>query len=83
MNSDSWEVAAVPLGEAVEAYEIEVLSAGSVVRLLRAATPLALYASADELTDFGAQQDRIEIRIFQMSEVAGRGYPLTVELTVE
>lgn len=83
VNSDSWEVAAVPVGEAVEAYEIEVLSAGATVRLLKAATPLALYASADELTDFGTQQDRIEIRIFQISEVAGRGYPLTVELTVE
>jgi hypothetical protein len=83
LNSDSWEIAAVPVSEATEAYEIEILSGGIPVRLLTSTTPSVVYASADEIADFGTQQGMIEVRVFQMSQIAGRGFPLTVELAVE
>ena len=48
----SWDIS-VPLGEDSEAYALDVLSGSSVVRTLYASTPNALYAAADEVTDFG------------------------------
>ena len=42
-GGDSWE-GEVPLGEDVEAYEVEILSGTSVWRVLQAAVPTVLYA---------------------------------------
>ena len=41
--------------EDIEAYDIEILSGATLVRTLTSVTQSALYASADELADFGAQ----------------------------
>ena len=65
----------VPLNEASEAYEIDVLDgAGQVVRTLASPTPSVTYTAADQTTDFGAPQGAIDVAVHQISAVIGRGF---------
>jgi len=78
----------IPLNETYEKYEIDILDApgGVVVRtLLPYPTPdsnYARYTPAQQTTDFGGPQTTIYCRIYQMSSVVGRGFPLEVTLNV-
>jgi hypothetical protein len=67
-------VADVPLGEASESYQIDILKAGAVVRTIAVASESAAYAAADQTTDFGSPQSAIDAVIYQMSAVVGRGF---------
>jgi len=73
--------ARVPLGEATEAYELDILSGTTVVRTLSASSPAALYAAADETTDFGSAQSSLSVRLYQLSAAVGRGFPAIATLT--
>ena len=64
----------VPLDEASEAYEVDILNGGAVVRTLTASTASAGYTAAQQTTDFGSTQSAVEIRVYQMSEIVGRGH---------
>lgn len=68
-----------PLGEASEAYEVDILSAASppvVLRTLTSNTPSVVYLETDQIADFGSPVPAsIEIKIYQMSGFIGRGYP--------
>lgn len=75
VEGDSWDVQEVPLGEASEAYEIDILDGGNVVRTLHASSPSVLYANADEIADFGSAQAALAFRVSQMSASVGRGFP--------
>lgn len=65
-----------PLGETVEAYQVEILQSGNVIRTINAVTETAFYSATDQATDFGATQSSLDIRIYQLSSVVGRGRPL-------
>ncbi len=65
----------IPINEASEAYDIEIMSGDSVVRLLHAATPEILYSAAEQTDDFGAPLGAVSVRIYQLSQRVGRGYP--------
>jgi hypothetical protein len=43
-------------------------------------SPTASYSAADQTTDFGSAQSSIDVKIYQISAVVGRGY--AVEATV-
>lgn len=74
ISGDAWEVAEVPLGEASEAYRVELLDgAGAIVRAFGAPEPALLYPAADELADFGAVQASLRVRVAQVSAVLGPG----------
>ena len=75
-GDDDWldAVTDVPLSEAAEAYQIDIIHSGSVVRTISATTNTASYSAANQTTDFGSPQASIAIRIYQMSAVVGRGY---------
>jgi hypothetical protein len=79
INGDTWS-GEVPLGEDSEAYALDILSGGSVVRAIACTTSAALYANADELADFGAPQTSLRVRVAQLSSIVGAGHP--AELTV-
>jgi hypothetical protein len=65
----------VPLNEAKELYEVEIMDGANVARKLTGLTsPSASYSTAEQVTDFGSIQAAINIRIYQVSEIAGRGY---------
>ena len=82
LGSDAWDQIDIPLGEASEAYQIDILKSGVVMRTLSVTTPTMLYAAADEVTDFGAPQAALSLAIFQMSAAVGRGFARNVTLGV-
>ena len=66
------------LGEATESYAIDVYADGSyatVKRTLTANTPSCVYASTDQVSDFGANQATLYLKLTQISATVGRGYP--------
>jgi len=77
----------VPLGEASEAYEVDILDGtGALKRTITAtasaggsvvtpASQSAFYTSADQIADFGANQVTLSVRIYQLSATVGRGFP--------
>ncbi len=79
-GADLWPLLEVPLGEEREAYDVEILRAGLVLRTLSAAGPSVLYAGADETADFGSAQSVLDLRVYQVSATAGRGFPLAASL---
>jgi hypothetical protein len=75
-GGDAWEPVDVPLSEEREAYRIEVMAGGAVKRAVEVSAPNWLYAAADEIADFGAAQQALNLRIVQLSATAGAGFPL-------
>jgi hypothetical protein len=65
----------VPLGEATESYEIDVFDGATVVRTITATTPTAAYSAAEQTADGLTPGDPVSLRIYQISDVAGRGFP--------
>ena len=77
----------VPLGETSEAYEVDILDGtGALKRTITATasaggsvvTPVsqsALYTSADQIADFGANQTTLSVKVYQLSATVGRGFP--------
>ena len=64
------------LGEAAEAYEVDVYADGTYTtlkRTLAATDSQVTYPAADQTTDFGAPQSTLYIEIFQISATVGRG----------
>lgn len=68
--------AAVPLGETTEAYEVDIWNANWSA-IVRTVTGLAsanmTYTLAQMITDFGEEQTAVNMDIYQMSTVVGRG----------
>ena len=71
----------VPLAESSEAYEVDVMSADwtTVKRTYAGLTsPAATITLAEQTTDFGGEQTAINLDIYQVSSVVGRGFPYRV-----
>lgn len=64
----------IPLGEESEAYEVDILDGSTVVRTIPITSPTASYSATDQATDFGSAQSSIDVTIYQLSAVIGRGY---------
>ena len=79
LSSSWWATGtAAPVGEASEAYEVDILNGSTVVRTIASGTPSITYTAAQQTTDFGSAQASITLRIAQLSAVVGRGVPLEV-----
>jgi hypothetical protein len=65
LSADSWIAAEIANDEGFERYRLEILDAGSVIRTVETSEPGWIYASADELTDFGALQTSLTFRVSQ------------------
>jgi hypothetical protein len=74
--------ARVPSAEAIEAYELDILSGSTVVRTLSASDTAALYAAADEIADFGSPQTSLSVRLYRLSATVGRGFPAIATLSL-
>lgn len=69
----------IPLGEATEAYEVDIFADNTYAvlkRTLTSSTPTVTYTSAQQVTDFGSGQSVLYVRVYQVSADVGRGYPL-------
>ena len=82
MGGDSWESVEVPLAEEIEAYRLEILDGGDVVRSVDLDAPTFLYTAAMQIADFGSTQWNVTIRVAQVSQVYGAGIAAT-ELTYD
>lgn len=74
----------VPLGEASEAYEIEIYSSSAYTtlkRTLSSPAPAVSYTSAQQVADFGSNQATLYVKVYQLSAIVGRGTPLTTSIT--
>ena len=83
LSADSWGGLEVPMAEELEAYEVEILDGAVVKRSLTTATTSAVYTAAAQTADWGAllgPGDTLDIRIFQLSALVGRGAAKTVTL---
>ena len=78
---DVFSGSTVPLAETSESYEVDIYSDGDFDTLKRTLTgltsPVAVYTEAQQLEDFGTRRDTLYLKVFQVSSVVGRGFPLT------
>ena len=84
LAADSWEAAEVPLAEDSEAYQVEIRDGVTVKRTLTASTTSALYTAAQQIADWGAllgPGSSLDIRIYQLSALIGRGAARSVTLS--
>jgi hypothetical protein len=64
------------LGEAVEQYEVEIVSGGAVKRAIAdLSTPTATYTAADQAADGITPGAPVSVRVYQRSSIVGRGFP--------
>jgi len=82
MSADSWVPSDIPLGEEVEIYRVEILSANQVVRQVEVSASQWNYASADELADFGSLQTEMTLRVSQGGSFVPWGVPRTQTLSI-
>ena len=81
LSSSWWGTGVVaPVGEASQAFEVDVLDGETVVRTIETATEEFSYPADQQATDFGSPQSSITFRIYQLSETVGRGYAYEVTL---
>ena len=74
MNGDWKPYTDVPLGENVEVYQMDILAVdGSSKRTIAVNEPKVVYSASEQIADFGSLQAAVRVRIYQMSEVYGRG----------
>ncbi len=66
----------VPLDEASEQYEVDILDGGgAVVRTIAGlASPTCSYSAAEQTADFGSVQVNVRVVVYQVSQRVGRGY---------
>jgi hypothetical protein len=85
LAADNWGGLEVSLAEELEAYEVKILDGATVKRVLSTTTTSAIYTAAQQTADWGAllhPGDTLDIRIFQLSALVGRGAPKTVTLII-
>ena len=70
----------IPLDEATESYQLDVLSGTSVMRTITSTSPTAVYTSAQQVADFGSAQAAVSVQIYQISNLLGRGYPASATI---
>ena len=82
MAGDSWNAPEVPLGEASESYDLEILNGGGSVLRSVTGLPVAVwtYSAAMQTADFGGPVTSLRLRVFQNGQL-GRGAPAEAVLT--
>lgn len=74
----------VPVGESLEIYEVEIYKYQNflnVVRTIQTTSASAQYTYENQLNDFGSFAATLFVKIYQVSETVGRGYPLTASIS--
>ncbi|UHS56036.1 baseplate multidomain protein megatron [Agrobacterium vaccinii] len=74
VDADGWDAADIPLDEVAERYRVDILAGEAVRRTIEVAEAACLYAANDEISDFGAKQATLSVRVRQL----GRAVPLGI-----
>jgi hypothetical protein len=72
-GGDNWISQDVPLAEDSERYEVDIMAGATVKRTISTLIPGVLYSAAEQISDFGTQQNVITVRVAQLSATWGRG----------
>jgi hypothetical protein len=77
VGGDDWEAVDVPLAAPdLDEYVLEITDGlGAVLRTIAASGPSATYTAAMMVTDFGMPVTDFVGRLYQVSEIVGRGAP--------
>jgi hypothetical protein len=68
----------IPVSEATEEYELEIMDGATVKRTVTGLTsPAYTYTAANQTTDFGSAQSSVTFRVYQISDAVGRGFVAT------
>lgn len=79
-DGDSWQTVTVPLNEDFERYEIDIYDDATVVRTITVDDATSVtYSAAQQVEDFGAEQQTVKWVVHQISAIYGRGSPATQE----
>ncbi len=73
-DGDGWGAAESPLEHVPERYRLTIFDGSSVVRTIEVGAPAAVYASSEQLADFGAPPGAFVFTVAQMSPVLGAGH---------
>ncbi|WP_347268795.1 glycoside hydrolase TIM-barrel-like domain-containing protein [Paracoccus sp. (in: a-proteobacteria)] len=76
LAADSWNAAEVPMTEASEAWQVEILDGATVKRFLTTVTASVVYTAAQQTADWGAPLApgaSLDIRIAQIGQAFGAG----------
>lgn len=76
LAADSWNAAAIPMSEAREDWQVEILDGAVAIRTLTASTSSVTYTAAQQLADWGAllgPGDSLRLRIAQIGQAFGPG----------
>ncbi|MGR3199293.1 MAG: GTA baseplate fiber-binding domain-containing protein, partial [Paracoccus sp. (in: a-proteobacteria)] len=76
LAADNWNAATIPMSEAREDWQVEILDAATVLRTLTASTSHVTYSAAQQLADWGAllgPGDSLRVRIAQVGQAFGPG----------
>lgn len=69
----------LPLGEASESWEADILNGVDVVRTISGSSLPLVYTEEQQVVDFGTAQTSLEVNLYQLNPVlALRGYPLNI-----
>ena len=82
IGGDVWDGGDVPLSEGSEAYEMDIYDGSTIVRTLTSPIEEFTYTDAQITSDFGSHQSSYKVRIYQISEVYGRGQYREVTVNV-
>lgn len=63
----------IPLDESSESYSVDILDGPDVVRTIASTSPSCSYSAADQATDFGSAQPSIDVLVYQIGQLVGRG----------
>jgi len=78
--ADSWDQTEIPMSEASESYEVDILSGSTVLRTLSSTSASVTYTSAMQIADFGSAPSSLSINVYQLSSTTGRGSPAAATL---
>jgi len=83
LSADSWVLTDVPMSEAIENYDLEILSGPAVVRTISNLTsPAFTYTAVMQAADFGGAVISLSVRLHQIGAL-GRGVPATQTLILK
>lgn len=74
IDADAWEAVDIPQGEASESYRLSLRRPSGGSRSWKLAEPSVLYANADEIADFGARRQTLDLEVAQISAAVGEGF---------
>lgn len=70
------------LDDTEERYEVDILNGANVVRTIATNTQSATYTAAEQVADFGSSRTSLSVRVYQLSNISGRGRPAAATLTI-